>query len=108
MPLRGLAYTAYLIALIGGIILIITGAIDFLQVGFTLTFASGLGYFGPLFRDAFTIILGIIATIGARYTYYLGWAIGLIIIGLIASGLGGLLVLVGGILGLIYRSTRTH
>ena len=105
MP-TGLGYTAYLLALIGGIILIITGAISFLSTGFTLNFASGLDYFGPLARDTFTIILGIIATIGARYTHYLGWAIGLIIIGLIASGIGGLLILVGGILGLIYRSTK--
>jgi hypothetical protein len=106
MP-RGLAYTAYILGLIGGIILIITAFIDFLSLGFTFNFGLGLDYFGPLFGDAFRVILGIVATIGARYVDYLGWAIGLTIIGLITLGsLGGILILVSGILGLVYRSTR--
>jgi hypothetical protein len=104
MP-KGLAYTGYILALIGGIILIITGGLRFLGQSISI-FGSGLDVLGPLSRDAFTVILGIIAMIGARYADYLGWAIGLIIIGLVASGLGGLLVLIGGILGLIYRTTR--
>ena len=107
MP-TGLGYTAYLLALIGGIITIITGAIQFLSESFTLEFATGLFVFGPLVRSAFEIVLGIIATIGARYADTLGWAIGLIIIGLIAGNIGGLLILVGGILGIVYRNTRTR
>ena len=104
---RGLAYTAYILGLIGGIILIISAFIDFLSVGFTFNFASGLNYFGPLFTAAFRVILGIVATIGSRYIDYLGWAIGLTIIGLITIGtLGGILILVSGILGLVYRSYR--
>jgi hypothetical protein len=101
MP-KGLAYTGYILALIGGIILIITGILGLLRIAFTTPLATILEPLGALMRDAFTLILGIIATIGARYVDYLGWAIGLIIIGLIASGLGGALVLVGGILGLVH------
>ncbi len=104
MP-RGLAYTGYVLALIGGIILIITGGLQFLGQSIAI-FASGLDILGPLARDAFTIILGIVAIMGARYCDYLGWGIGLLIIGLIASGIGGALVLVGGILGLVHRSMR--
>ncbi len=107
MP-RGLAYTGYILALIGGIILIIVGGLRFLGQSIAV-FASGLDILGPLVSDAFTVILGIIATIGARHCDYLGWAIGLIIIGLITLGsFGGLLILVGGILGLVQRSMRQN
>jgi hypothetical protein len=104
MP-KGLAYTGYILALIGGIILIITGALGFLGVAFIII-ATGLERLGTMGRDVFTIILGILAIVGARYTDTLGWSIGLIIIGLVASGLGGVLVLVGGILGLVYRLSK--
>ena len=104
MP-KGLAYTGYILALIGGIILIITGALGFLGVAFTII-GTGLERLGTLGRDVFTIILGILAIVGARYTDTLGWSIGLMIIGLVASGLGGVLVLVGGILGLVYRLSK--
>jgi len=105
MP-KGLAYTGYILALIGGIILIITGALGFLGVAFTLIIGTGLERLGTLGRDIFTIILGILAILGARYADTLGWSIGLIIIGLVASGLGGVLVLIGGILGLVYRLNK--
>jgi hypothetical protein len=105
MP-TGLAFTGYILALIGGIILIITGGLHFLGIVFTLSIPSGLESLSGLVRGLFTLLLGVIAVIGARYCDYLGWAIGLIIIGLIASGLGGVLVLVGGILGLVHRLTR--
>ena len=110
MPMpKGLAYTGYIIALIGGIILIITGILDLLNITFILPLTAGrIAMFGDtaVFRAIFTLVMGIVATIGARFTDYLGWAIGLIIIGLITAGLGGVLVLVGGILGLVHHLYR--
>lgn len=101
MP-KGLAHVGYILALIGGIILVITGGLRFLGVFFTLPVTPGLAiFFGDLVRDFFTVALGIVAIIGSRYVHILGWAIALIVIGLIVSDLGGLLVLVGGILGLV-------
>jgi hypothetical protein len=107
MP-KGLAFTGYILALIGGIILIISGGIDMLGTIIGLprfTALEGIGAFG---RGFLTLILGIVSTIGARYCDLLGWSIALIIIGLIAGGIGGVLVLVGGILGLVYRLSKTH
>lgn len=107
MP-KGLAFTGYILAMIGGIILIIFGGIDMLGAIIGLprfTALEGIGAFG---RGFLTLILGVVATIGARYCDLLGWGIALIIIGLIAGGIGGVLVLVGGILGLVYRLSKTH
>ncbi len=53
--------------------------------------------------DILALILGVVAIIGSKRATELIWAIVLIIIGFIGSGVGGLLVLIGGILGLISR-----
>jgi len=105
MP-KGLAFTGYILALIGGIILIISGGIDMLGTIIGLPRFTALESIGAFGRGFLTLILGIVATIGARYCYLLGWSIALIIIGLIAGGIGGVLVLVGGILGLVHRFSR--
>jgi hypothetical protein len=105
MP-KGLAFTGYILAFIGGIIMIITGGLGMLSVTLRLPSATALQTVGAFGRDFITLILGVIATIGARYCDYLGWGIGLIIIGLIGGDLGGVLVLVGGILGLVHRLYR--
>jgi hypothetical protein len=47
--------------------------------------------------------LGIIALVGAKSVSRIEWAIILIIVGLIAGGVGGILVLLGGILSLILK-----
>jgi len=103
---KGLAYTGYILALIGGIIMIVFGALSLLGVVIASELAVPFLRFTSVARDLLTIIVGVIAVIGAKYIDYLGWAIGLIIIGIIGGGLGGVLVLVGGILGLISYSTR--
>jgi len=101
MSSRSIAYWGRILALVGGIILVIFGIIGFL--GYVLDFA----FFAPVVslrvvgRELIAIVLGIIAIIGSYYAGTLAWSIGLIILGYIASGLGGLLVLIGGILGLI-------
>lgn len=105
MP-RGLAFTGYLLALIGGIIMIVTGGLGMLGIVLRLLSATALQSVGAFGRDFVTFILGIIATIGARYCDYLWWGIGLIIIGLVGGDLGGVLVMVGGILGLVHRLNR--
>jgi hypothetical protein len=86
--------------------MIVFGALSVLGVIVASEFAWPLLRFASVGRDILAIILGIIAVMGARYIDYLGWSIGLIIVGIIGSGLGGILVLVGGILGLISYSTR--
>ena len=101
MSSGSLSYWGRILALVGGIILVIFGIIGFL--GYLLDFA----FFAPVFsiravgRELIAIILGIIAIIGSYYAGTLAWSIGLIILGYEAGGLGRLLVLIGGILGLV-------
>jgi len=92
---------AYILALLGGILLVILGLLS-------LAGYSGQNY-GPVlhwdwgfaYGSIVAIICGVIAIIGSKSAATLVWAIVLIIVGIIGGGLGGLLVALGGILGLI-------
>jgi hypothetical protein len=87
----------YVLALIGGIIMIVFGILAVAQSTFRAAF-YGWGFFNG---GIITLIAGILAVIAANRVRELVWAIVLIVIGLIGGGLGGLLVLIGGILGLV-------
>ncbi len=88
---------AYYLALIGGILMVLFGLLGFIGSSFgAFYFHWGFAYGGIV-----TLIMGVIAIVGARSASTLVWAIVLIIVGLIGGGLGGLLVLLGGIIGLI-------
>lgn len=58
------------------------------------------GYFG---EGIITLIFGIVAVVGSRRVTDFIWAIILLVIGFLAGGIGGLLVLIGGLLGLLSR-----
>ena len=98
-----LGQLAYVLALIGGIILVIQGILSFLRMPFPLFVPSIIGPIGGSYWGIIEIILGIIAIYGAKRATDLTWDIVLIIVGVIAGGLGGLLVLIGGIVGLLLR-----
>ncbi len=91
-----LSRAAYYLALIGGILMIVLGL-----VGLFASFGAYIFHWGYSYGGIVTLIMGIIAVIGAKSVNTLVWAVVLIIVGLIGGGLGGLLVLLGGILGLI-------
>jgi hypothetical protein len=61
---------------------------------------------GFLFSPLVGIILGVLAIVGSKYVTQLGWALALILVGFVAGGPGGLLVMLGGLLGLIAKYTR--
>ena len=97
---------AYILALIGGIILIIMGILSFLGTAArTLMFVPSIlgGSLGGFAFAIIVIILGIVAIYGSKRATDLTWGIILVIVGLIAGGLGGVLVLLGGICGLLSR-----
>ena len=98
-----LGQLAYVLALIGGIILVIQGILSFVGSAFILFVPSIIGPLGGSYWGIIQIVLGIIAIMGARRTSDLTWDIILIVVGVIAGGLGGLLVLLGGIIGLLLR-----
>jgi hypothetical protein len=89
---------AYILALIGGILMVILGLLGFIGSSFgpRELFQWGYDYGGIV-----TIICGVVAIIGAKNASTLVWAIVLIIVGVVGGGFGGLLVALGGILGLL-------
>jgi hypothetical protein len=104
--LNSLAYAGYILALIGGILLVIFGVIAIFSSPFVGFFtASILGGLSALGSGIVTLVLGIIALAGARFVSTIVWGIVLLIVGLIAGGIGGVLVFIGALLGLISRFT---
>jgi hypothetical protein len=96
MSTTSVSTIAYYLALIGGALMILFGLI-----GFFGSFGAYYLHWGYTYGGIVTIVMGIIAVIGAKSVNTLVWAIVLIIVGLIGGGLGGVLVLLGGILGLV-------
>ncbi|MGA3407023.1 MAG: hypothetical protein ABSD49_14940 [Candidatus Bathyarchaeia archaeon] len=103
MAKASLGRLAYILALIGGVILVIQGLLSFVGMAFMMFMPSMLGSLGGSFWGIIQIILGIIAIYGAKRATDLTWAIVLIVVGVIGGGLGGILVLIGGILGLVSK-----
>ncbi len=101
MSRSSVSNAAYYLALLGGILMVLFGLLGFVVSLGAFLFSWGFAYGGIV-----TLIMGIIAIIGARSASTLVWAIVLIIVGLIGGGLGGLLVLLGGILGLVAALSR--
>ncbi|MGA2460634.1 MAG: hypothetical protein ABSF82_04370 [Candidatus Bathyarchaeia archaeon] len=100
MAKASLGRLAYILALIGGVILVIQGLLSFVGMAFMMLMPSVLGSLGGAFWGIIEIILGIVAIYGAKRATDLTWDIVLIVVGLIGGGLGGVLVLIGGIVGL--------
>ena len=90
---------AYILVLIGGILMVIFGLLSL--IGSSFENYGPFLHWGYAYGSVVTIICGVIAIIGAKSANTLVWAIVLIIVGLIGGGLGGLLVLLGGIIGLV-------
>jgi hypothetical protein len=98
---------AYILALIGGILLVIFGLISLIGSSFGPSFLYwGWGFASFAFGGIISIICGVIAIIGAKSASTLVWAIVLIIVGIIGGGLGGILVVLGGLLGIIVVITK--
>jgi hypothetical protein len=94
-----LGYFGYILAIVGGILMIIFGLLSLVGYAISIPFHNPIGgFFGS---GIITIILGIVAVVGSKRVSELIWAIVLIIVGFIGGGIGGLLVLIGGILGLL-------
>ncbi len=93
---------AYLLALIGGVVMAVFGVLGLLQETFRAA-CYGWGFFNG---GLVTLVAGIVAIIGANRVSSLVWSIVLIVVGLIGGGLGGLLVVIGSVLGLVSRVAK--
>ena len=98
-----LAYAGYIIALIGGILVLLFGLLGLLEVGIRIfRDISLLGFLTGTVRSLLHIAIGIVCIIGSRFVSNLVWAIVLLVLGIVAGTIGGTLVVIGAILGLVY------
>jgi hypothetical protein len=97
--LNTLAYAGYILALIGGILIVVFGLLGFFGSAF-LVF-SPLRFLSDVVYSAAGIVIGIICIIGARYVSTLVWGIILLVLGIIAGNIGGTLVVLGALLGIV-------
>jgi len=103
MAKSSLGRLAYILALSGGILMVVFRLLGFL--GFTMVsiFSFGMPRLFPGY-EILGLILGIVAIIVSKRATEPLWAIVLIVIGITAlQGIGACLVLLGGVLGLVSK-----
>jgi hypothetical protein len=102
-----LSNLARILVLIGGIVLIIFGIIGVIAapiIGFIEGLSQGLGRFG---EGILQIIIGFIALLGHRQLKSLAWTIIILVAGIIAGGLGGVLLILGSVIALVIMFIKT-
>jgi hypothetical protein len=99
--MASLAYAGYILALIGGILIVVFSLLGIL--GTSLFAFSPIVAIGALAYGLVGLIIGLICIVGSKYVGNLGWAIVLIILGIIVGGIGGVLVVLGALLGLVSK-----
>jgi hypothetical protein len=99
---KSLRTIARVLFLLGGLVLIL-GAV--LQVGVGLSglldFAPRIPSLGSLVGLLLAIIVGVLALAGIGQVSNPAWSIVLLILGFLAGGLGGILVMIGAIVALV-------
>jgi hypothetical protein len=99
---KSLRTLARVLFLLGGLVLIL-GAV--LQVGVGLSglldFAPRIPSLGSLVGLLLAVIVGILALAGIGQVSNPAWSIVLLILGFLAGGLGGILVMIGAIIALV-------
>lgn len=94
-----LGTVGFVLALVGGIIIVVLSLASLLNFSLYLPIRSPLaGYFGI---GVISLVLGVVAVIGSRRVTELLWAVVLMVVGFLSGGIGGLLALLGGLVGLI-------
>ncbi len=106
MARTSIGQLAFVLALVGGILLVIFGLLSLLSIALGGPSFLYWSVYSFAYSGIVMIICGVIAVIGARSITTLLWAVVLIVVGLIGGGLGGLLVLLGAIIGLIVALTH--
>lgn len=102
-----LSNLARILVLIGAIVLIIVGIIGVIAspiIGFVEGFSEGLGHFG---QGILQIIFGVIALLGHRQLKSLSWIIVILVLGIVAGGLGGVLLIIGALIALVITFIKT-
>ncbi len=96
---NSIAYAGYILALIGGILIVVYGLLGLLGASFLIF--SPLRFLSDVVYSVAGIVIGVICIISSRYVSTLVWGIVLLILGLIAGNIGGTLVVLGALLGIV-------
>jgi hypothetical protein len=81
---------AKLFVLFGGIVLLIGGILEAINVGVLMDFGTNLARLGSLTGIVVGILVGILALVGSREVANPAWSLILLILGLFVGSLGGL------------------
>ncbi len=96
-----LSYVGYVLALIGGILLVLFGLVSLIGSAFLIF--SPIAFLSKSVYSLVQIVLGIICIIGSKMVKNTTWAIILLILGIVAGGIGGTLVVLGASIGLLTK-----
>jgi hypothetical protein len=99
---RSLQTLARLLFLLGGLVLIL-GVVLQVGVGLSglLNFAPRIPSLGSLIGILLALITGVVALAGIGQISNPAWSVILLILGFLAGGLGGIIIILGAIIGLI-------
>jgi hypothetical protein len=95
------AYWGYILALIGGILIIVFGLLSLIGNSLGSAFSPAGYYLTGAMYSIVAIIIGVICVVGSKSVGTLVWAIVLLVLGIVSGGLGGVLVILGALLGLV-------
>jgi len=95
------AYWGYILALIGGILIIVFGLLALIGNSLGSAFSPAGHYLTGEFYSIVAIVIGVICVIGSKSVGTLVWAIVLLVLGIVSGGIGGALVILGALLGLV-------
>lgn len=96
--MASLSRIAYLLALIGGILLILFGLLGLL--GSVFLIFSPIAFLSRTVYSVIQIVIGFFCIIGSKFVTRPVWAIILLVLGILGGGLGGSLVVLGALMGL--------
>ncbi|MGD0331444.1 MAG: hypothetical protein ABSB40_13535 [Nitrososphaeria archaeon] len=95
------AYWGYILALIGGVLIIVFGFLGLIGNSLGSAFSPAGYYVSGAMYSIVAIIIGVICVIGSKSVGTLVWAIVLLVLGIVSGGIGGALVILGALLGLV-------
>ena len=97
---------AKVLVLVGGIVLLVTGLLQVLSGGVSLLAESLLNGVGGVGEGMVKVVVGLIGLLAYRFLRSIAWTIVVLVLGIIAGGLGGVLLLLGAIVALVGTFVR--
>jgi hypothetical protein len=95
------AYWGYILALIGGILIIVFALLGLIGHSLDNAFSPAGRFIAGTIYSVIAIVIGAICIVGSKFVGTLVWAIVLLVLGIVAGGIGGALVIIGALLGLL-------